>query len=86
LFVSHGLPLSFKQEEIRCWRNRAAIEVLCGNLFPFYEEENINDTLEDHSMSSSIFESDSELGETSNYIRSKRRVSSELKKYLTAEH
>ncbi len=37
-------------------------------------------------MSSSIFESDSELGETSNYIRSKRRVSSELKKYLTAEH
>jgi hypothetical protein len=50
LFISHGLPLSFKQEEIRYWRNRAAIEVLCSNRFPFYDEENINDTLEDHSM------------------------------------
>jgi hypothetical protein len=47
--------LCFKQEEIRYWQNRTAIEVLCGYLFPFYEEI-INDSMEDLQYeSSSLF-------------------------------
>ncbi len=47
LFISHDLPLSYKQEEISYWRNRSAIEVLCGYLLSFCEEENIDDSSED---------------------------------------
>jgi [histone H4]-lysine20 N-methyltransferase SETD8 len=88
LFISHGLPLSYKQEEIRYFRNRLAIEVLGGSLFPLYEEEIVDDSLEDpHYAFSSFSESDSEQNElpASKCERPKRRVSSELKK-IEAEH
>jgi sentrin-specific protease 1 len=64
LFISHGLPLCYKQEEIRYWRNILAIEVLSGSLLPLYEEEIIDDSLEDpHYASPSFPESDSEQDE-----------------------
>jgi histone-lysine N-methyltransferase SETD8 len=95
LFISHGLPLSYKQEEIRYWRNRAAIEVLFGCLFPFHEDDEIveddADELIDDSMdnpqyvSSSLPESDSKLDEFPKYVRPRRRVSSELKKMEAEE-
>jgi hypothetical protein len=53
--------------------------VLCCYLFPFFEEI-IPDSLEDRQYeSSSLFESDSELDETSSYVRPKRQASSEPK-------
>jgi histone-lysine N-methyltransferase SETD8 len=79
LFISHGLPLCYKQEEIRYWRNRLAIEVLSGSLLPLYEEEIKDDSQEDqHYGSPSFPESDSEQDELQK--RPKRRVSSEIKK------
>jgi histone-lysine N-methyltransferase SETD8 len=79
LFISHGLPLCYNQEEIAYWRNRIAIEVLSGSLLPLYEEEIKDDSQEDqHYGSPSFPESDSEQDELQK--RPKRRVSSELKK------
>jgi [histone H4]-lysine20 N-methyltransferase SETD8 len=95
LFISHGLPLSYKQEEIRYWRIRAAIEVLCGYLFPFQEnvenveddeDELIDDSMDDPQyVSSSLPESDSKLDEFPKYVRPRRQVSSELKKMEAEE-